>query len=140
MKKMLATASATFTLFLSGLSLAQGDLPKMTLEEAYDIVKATATPAARPYVGIDHLDPVEEDGFYRLMTIPMFPGAEGTGPFLAVNVWTGDVWDIKYCSGGLRRNDSPDARKLRVAIRKRIGLPEKAYRKLANRRPMCLFP
>jgi len=136
--RSIASMSAALALLVSEPSFAREELPKITLDQAYGIAKAlTRYP---DNLGLDILVPPEENGFYRLVTIPMFPRAEGTGPTLAVNVWTGDVWDIKYCFGrSVPRVDSPAARKLRIAIRTRLGLSAKAYRRLANRRPECLF-
>ncbi len=123
-------------------SLAGSELPKITLDEAYKIASlALARHPSRADFEMVALVPAEEDGFYRMTNVPTFPGAEGIGETYGVNVWTGDVWDMQFCPGRSRtRIVSPAARKLQLAIRKRLGLSEKVYRRLANRRPLCQFP
>lgn len=137
--------AAIFTvaiLFASNPSFAADDLPKITVKEAYDMVVAAYSRNGSPtHLSIGVLTPAEKDGFYHVETVPTEPDTEGTGPTLAVNVWTGDVWDIKFCADlPAPHITSRAARKLQLAIKTRLGLSEKAYLKLARRRPECTFP
>ena len=60
---------------------------------------------------------------------------------IAVNSWTGDAWDNHFCHGQSRtRIDSAELRSLRHDIRKNLHLSTAECRRLASRRPSCLFP
>lgn len=53
--------------------------------------------------------------------------------YLAVNPWTGDVWDYVTC----QRITSPAIRKAQAAIRKKLNLSPEAQRRLSAKAPGC---
>lgn len=63
------------------------------------------------------------------------PPAEGGFGFFAVNLWTGDVWDLWSC----RKLFTPALRRSRAAIKRRFTPAElKQYPRLTRLKPECI--
>jgi hypothetical protein len=66
-------------------------------------------------------------------------GEFGTAPvgWLAVNPWTGDVWDVWLC----KRLSTAPLRKSQAAIRRRFRPEElRQYARFRKKRPVCYGP
>jgi hypothetical protein len=75
----------------------------------------------------------------RFMIFTPLGGEDATAPLtaLAINPWTGDVWEMWQC----KRLSTPALRKSQAAIRKRFNRDEfRQYKNLRALKPICYGP
>lgn len=111
----------------------------VSLEEANDLVttllKGRGTTKAPGFQLVPYDDTQyypEFQFFQAILANPNPTGSFNLGHH-AVDRKTGDVWDAVICDHLTSRSLA----KLQIAIRKRIGLTEEAYRQLHKEGPMC---
>jgi hypothetical protein len=118
-----------------GYAIAQARTRDLNVAEARELVVQALDPSARKLPGLN-LDSRQGskipdfDQFEVLWDPGPNPGSAVVGHF-AVNVATGDVWELVLC----RKRDSADLRRLQQTIRKRIGLGAEELHKLTGKAP-----
>jgi len=110
---------------------------RLTLNEAQQLARMALTDQARMLPGLDlegHNSANFRDFYFFIITWgPPRSEQGGTVDQLAVDETTGDVWSALVC----REQKSAALMKLQKAIRKRIGLSDRSYRRLRRKGPMC---
>jgi hypothetical protein len=102
----------------------------LTLEEAHELVKAFQKDHAESGYGLEKYEVKEYLGFQFFQAVP---DPQRSRLHYAVDLKNGEVWDATSCE----KLTSPSLKKLRNAIRNRIGLKADEYRKLGRPGPFC---
>lgn len=102
----------------------------LTLEEAYELVKAFQKGHGETGYGLEKYTVKEYPGFQLFQAVP--DPSSGRIHY-AVDLKTGDVWNAVICE----HLTSSSLVKLQVAIRNRIGLTKDEYQKTRRQGPMC---
>ena len=132
-------------LLTSTLLFADYPVRKLTVEEAHQLAYAALGPQSKrlpglgiEQVGADNPEPCKYPEacnfyFFNASWGTSDPPQGGTVDWFAVDAITGDVWNGIVC----RQFRSRSLTKLQCAVRKRIGLTEREYRRLKRQGPMC---
>jgi hypothetical protein len=102
----------------------------VTLEEAYELVKAFQKDHGEGGYGLQEYEVKEYPGFEFFQAVPDPLSGRIHYP---VDLRTGEVWD----EGSCEKLTSPSLKKLQSAIRNRIGLTADEYRKAGRPCPFC---
>jgi hypothetical protein len=106
----------------------------VTVTEGRELVMEALDSKAKklPGLAIELEDRKERKaGFYEFAVTWDNPSGSVIDGFFAVNQATGDVWKLVVC----RRVESPDLRRLRDGIRKKIGVGREEFSKLRDNAP-----
>jgi hypothetical protein len=113
------TLTALGLALLTRASGADQVLQKMTVEDASKLVYEVARVHDTGAEVIRRRDDYDPDFFYF--------------EIVAVNPWTGDVWNPSLCE----QVTSPHLKKMQSRIRTKLHLTDKDYTKLRQRKPIC---
>ena len=102
----------------------------VTLEEANELVRAFFRDHGESSPDLDEYKVKDCPGFQFFQAVPDPPDGR---IHYAVDLRTGDVWDVSVCE----KLTSTSMKKLQNAIRNRIGLTADEYRKIGRPGPFC---